>query len=400
MISFEPDDEQLLIRDNVRSFAAERLWPAIRETEKSRGLADAILREAGELGLGTLALPEAAGGHGLPLATQCLVEEALAWGDPGACWALPGPGSLGAMMIELGDEAQRLEVLGRFGDTEAGDRRGAVAWSEARPTGGGFMTTGRADGDDWVLSGMKAFVVNGGIADRIVVFAQVDGEAGLDGIGAFVVSGDDRGLSAGPRRRPVGLDAAHIADLLLDDVRVPGSARLLGGDDFAGALTRAFLRCSLTLAARAVGAAQRAFELSRDYCAERKAFGKPIGHFQAVAFTVADRLMDVESARWMVWKAAADWDRRGEPRLADVAGAGAHALEVAQRCGDDGVQLHGGAGFIRDYAIEKLFRDARQMALMGPSVETLDIVAAELELGRDADPAALWPTSDIQPVCL
>jgi len=400
MISFELDDEQQLVQDNVRSFAANRLWAHMRETEAARGLPEEILAEAHTLGLGTLGLPEVVGGQGLSLVTRCLVEEALAWGDPGACWALGGPGTLGPVVMELGTEAQQREVLSRFTASDAAARRGAVAWTEAHATGGGFMTTARAEGAQWVLDGVKAFVVNGGIADRMVVFAQVDADAGWDGVGAFVVPGDAAGLEAGPRRRPVGLDAAVIADVLLDGVRVPDAARLRGGENFASAVGRAFLRHALVVAARAVGCAGRAFSLTRDYCAERRAFGKPIGHFQAVAFTVADRLMDVESARWMVWRAASDWDRRGEPRPGEVAGACAHALEVALRCGDDGVQLHGGAGFIRDYAIEKLFRDARQIAVMGPTVETLDGIGAAAELGRPPDPQTLWPTSDAQPVCL
>ena len=101
-----------------------------------------------------------------------------------------------------------------------------------------------------------------------------------------------------------------------------------------------------------------------------------------------------------MWKAAAGWDHDGAPRLADVAAAGAHALEIALRCADDAVQLHGGAGFIRDYAVEKLFRDARQLTLMGPTVATLDKMLADQALGRPIDPAAILPTPDVQPVCV
>ncbi len=401
VISLELDEEQSLIRETARRFAAERLFPALRTTEAERALAETAVRESAELGLATLDLPESAGGQGLGLLARCLVEEELAWGDPAACWALPGPGALGPFIRALGDNAQVAEVLGRFGADDGAGRRGAVAFSEARPAEReGLGTRARREGDDWVLEGDKAFVVNGGIADRYVVIAQVDPDAGYRGLGAFVVAGDAEGLDAGPRKKLLGLDAAHVADLHLRGVRVPDAARLRGGDDFDSALVHAFAHHALIVAARAVGLAQRAFELTRDYCRDRKAFGKPIAHFQAVAFTIADRLIDVDGARLLLWRAASRWDRHGAPDLPDVAAAAAEAFEAALRAGDDGVQLHGGAGFMRDYPIEKLLRDARQLTLMAPSLAVLDALAADRELGRPLDPAALLPTPDIQPILL
>lgn len=397
MISFEPDEEQALIKDMVRKLADEKLWPRLRDTEAARALPVDVAREAAELGLGTLALPEDVGGQGLGLVTSCLVEEELARGDLAACFALPGPGNLAHFVVELGDEAQRREVLGPF--LENPMRRGAVAFSEARPAERpGLSTTAVAEGDGYRVCGDKCFVLNGGVADSYLVVAQLDPEAGFAGLGAFVVPGDAEGVKAGPRRKPLGIDAAHIADVSFDVV-VPKAARLLGASDFSVALARAFARVALLNAARAVGVAGRAFELTHDYTQERKAFGKPVGHFQAVAFTVADRLMDVEGSRWLTWRAAARWDAKGAPKLGDVAAAAATALEMAVRCGDDGVQLFGGAGFVRDYPIEKLFRDARMLSLMGPTTEALDQLLASEELGLP-DPALILPTPDIQPVCV
>lgn len=401
MISFELGEELQLIQETARRFAAERLFPRIRESERDRGFPAAIEAEAHELGLGTIALPESAGGGGLGLLAAVVADEQIAWGDAGACFGLAGPGALGPFVLELGSDEQKREVLSRFTSAEGAKRRGAVAWTEARPAEReGFATTAKRDGDGWVITGAKHSVVDGGRADRYVVFAQVDADAGWRGIGAFVVPGDAKGVSGGERKKLLGLDAAYVADVRFDEVRVPATARLEGGSDFPTALTRAFARHALRIASRAVGVASRAWELTHAYAHDRKAFGKPIGHFQAVAFTVADRLMDVESARWMIWRAAADWDRKGEPRLADVAGAAAHALEMAIRCADDGVQLHGGAGFMRDFPIEKLLRDARQIALMTASTSTLDGLAADVELGRAIDPASILPTPDIQPVIL
>lgn len=400
-ISFQPSEEQQLVQDTARKLADERLWPQMRETEKARALSDAVKKEAHELGLTAVALPESAGGAGLGLVTACLVEEELARGDAAACWALGGAGTLGSFVLELGTVEQHNELLARFTKASAVDVRGAVAWSEAKPANReGFAATAARSGDNWIIDAEKAFVVNGGAADLYVVVAQTNGNAGWKGLDAFAVEASAKGVKPGPRRKLLGLDAAIVADVTFDTVRVPESARLAAGGDVPSALARAFARHALISAARAVGLAGRAWQLTRDYTAERKAFGKPIGHFQAVAFNVADRLMDVESARWLVWKAAAGWDHDGKPRLSDVAAAGAHALEVVMRCTDDAVQLHGGAGFIRDYAVEKLFRDARQLTLMGPSVAALDQMLADQALGRPIDPGAILPTPDVQPVCI
>jgi len=401
VISFELTEEQQLIQDTARKFASEKLWPRIRDTEAARELPGALIREAHELGLRSGDLPEDVGGHGLPLVTACLVEEQLAFGDAAACYALGGAGALGSFVRELGTPAQQQAVLSRFAAHEGAGRRGAVAWSEAKPAPReGFATTARHEGSSWLIHGEKAFVVNGGVADHYVVVAQIDESKGWSGLGAFLVEGNAKGVIAGPRRHTVGLDAAYLSDVKFDGVRVSDEARLAGGDQFEAALLRAFLRQALKTAARAVGLGARAWQLTRDYCEERKAFGKPIGHFQAVAFTVADRLMDVDGARWLVWRAAAGWDKDGAPRISDVASAAAHALEVVMRAADDAVQLFGGAGFIRDYPVEKCFRDARQLSLMTTTVTVLDQLHADHELGRPLDPAVVLPTPDIQPVCI
>jgi alkylation response protein AidB-like acyl-CoA dehydrogenase len=140
--------------------------------------------------------------------------------------------------------------------------------------------------------------------------------------------------------------------------------------------------------------------MARDYCDTRVAFGKPIGHFQAVAFNLADRLMDVESARWMLWRAAWAYDA-GRPErewLRDAAQAAAHALEVAMRTADDCVGLHGGMGFMRDLPAEKMMRDAKQLGLCCPTAGQLDQLAAAMELDAPLDPALVLPTHDAQPI--
>ncbi len=223
---------------------------------------------------------------------------------------------------------------------------------------------------------------------------------GWDGLGAFLVEKGASGLSVGPRATTLGLDAASFASVTLDRVRVPGSARLLGGADFGAALLRFFTKEGLKVAARCVGLCQTAVAVTTDYVTDRKAFGKPIGHFQAIAFTIADRAMDVDAARALVWRAASLWDQvaAGTAKEREALLASGHAIsfaqEAAMRCGDDAVQLHGGAGFVRDYPVEKMMRDAKQMQLCVLTAEHADQIAAACELGAPFDLGLVLPTPE------
>lgn len=408
MIDFEPTEEQRLMQESIAQFAKSTLAPRVREFESLRALPDEVLRTGHELGLGFIALPEACGGHGQGLVTSVLIEEELGSADAAAAFALSGPGALGTALLELGTEEQARAFLEDFSSSEGDDghtRFGAVAWSEPSPNKQreGFTTTATKDGDGYVITGKKAFVTNGLLARRFVVFAQVDDTKGWGGIGAFVVEKDNPGLKLGKRHDTLGLDAASFGEIALESARVPESARLYGGSaegDITRATLRFFAKRSLIVAARGLGIARFAFDIAREYCDTRVAFGKPIGHFQAVAFTLADRLMDVESARWMLWKAARAWDAgvKEKDALRATAQAAAHALEVAMRTADDCVSLHGGSGFIRDLIAEKLMRDAKQIALACPTAEQLDQLAAALDLHSKLDPAWVLPTPDTQAI--
>jgi len=400
MISFEPTEDDTLMQTSVAELAQRTLRPKMREHEKAREVSEEARRAAFELGLGLLGLPEAVGGAGLGLRTAVLLEEEVAAGDPGAAFALAGPSAFGTCLVELGSAEQQARYLAPFAGEGGHTRFGAVAFGEAKPVAerAGFRTTATKKGDAWVLSGAKAYVRNAGRADVLVVFAQVDEAAGWDGLGAFVVTKGQAGLTVGPRETTLGLDAADVGSIVLDGVEVADEARLVGGGDFAAALLRFFAKEALLVAARAVGLSREAFEIAREYVDTRKAFGKPIGHFQAVAFTVADRAMDVEGSRALVQRAAAAWDT-GEPAAACLrytAQAVSHALEAAMRTGDTAVQLHGGAGFMRDYPVEKLMRDAKQLQLCVLTGEQADQLAAAVELGQKVPLALVLPTPDSQ----
>jgi alkylation response protein AidB-like acyl-CoA dehydrogenase len=343
-----------------------------------------------------------------------MLEEEIAWADPAAGFAFGGPAALGLAVLELGTPEQAKAALADFAGDAGHARFGAVAWGEpkANKERSGFSTVATRAGNEWRLDGAKAYVVNADRADRFVVFAQVDAGAGWKGLGAFLVDKGAKGLRVTPRETTLGLDAASFGGLSLDGVVVKESARLAGNGDFDAALVRFFARYALVVAARGVGLSRAAFDVTREYVDGRKAFGKPIGHFQAVAFTVADRAMDVDAGRGLVWRAAAAWDafdahRWGTatettPKITEkecllrTAQAVAFVHEAAMRCGDDGVQLHGGAGFMRDYPVEKLMRDAKQLGLCAMTAEHADQLAAAVELGVAIDPGLVLPTPETQ----
>jgi alkylation response protein AidB-like acyl-CoA dehydrogenase len=403
MISFEPSDDQKLMVESVAQFARTVLRPKFRDFEHERGLPEAVRRTAHELGLGLVALPEAAGGAGLGLRTAVLLEEEVAWADAGAAFAFGGPGAFGLAVTELGSEDQARRALEPFTGDHGHARFGAVAWGERKANAdrAGFSTTAKKDAGGWRLDGAKAYVVNADRAEHFVVFAQIDETAGWRGLGAFLVDKSATGLSILPRETTLGLDLASFGGIALDGVVVPESARLEGGEDFTAATVRFFAKNALVVAARSVGLSRAAYEVTREYVDARKAFGKPIGHFQAVAFTIADRAMDVEASRGLLWRAAAAWDaadgdEQQEEALLRTAHAVAYAHEAAMRCGDDGVQLHGGNGFIRDYPVEKYMRDAKQLGLCAMTAEHADQLAAAVELGVAIDPGLVLPTPETQ----
>ena len=404
MIAFEPTDDQKLMQESVAQLARHFRTRA-RETEKLRAIPEDMRVAAHSFGLGLAEVPTELGGAGLGHLTTALVDEELAYGDPGAGFGIAGPGAFGGAVLELGTPEQAKALLARFSEADGWQRFGAVAWGEPKANAErpGLVATAAPSARGWELRGEKAYVVNADRAEVFVVFAQVDPAAGWRGTGAFVVERGAPGLRVLPRETSLGLDAASFGGIALDGVKVEGERRLLGGSDYHAALVRFFAKQALRVAARAVGLARAAFDAAREYGETRRAFGKPIGHFQAVAFTLADRAMDVDAARALVWRAAHAWDADGtrtsvkeSDALLATARALAFAQEAAMRCGDDAVQLHGGAGFMRDYPVEKFMRDAKQLQLCAMTAEQMDQLAAAIELGRPIDPGEVLPSAESQ----
>jgi acyl-CoA dehydrogenase len=394
MISFGLDEEQRIVQETVRKLAVEELRPRLRELEQ-RGVPDELRRRAHALSLSLLDVPERCGGQGAPLTTAVLVHEELAFGDPGAAVALIAPHLAAPAIVLLGDAAQQERLLARFVTADAALRTGALAWSEREAPLSGFATTATRVEGGWRLDGRKAFVVNGDGAELTVVFAQLAGTSGWDNIGAFIVEKGTAGVTVGARHQLLGLGAVAAHELSFAGAVVPDHNRLLGDGNFVARCELLLARAMLVTAARQVGLARAAYQFALDYTQERQAFGKPVAHFQAIAFTLAEMAMEVDAARCMVWRAARELDKGAW--TAAVAAA-AQANEAAWKVADNGVQLLGGAGYVRDHPVEKWLRDTKTLALFAPPTEIAQLMLAGVELEHhiSGDSAGL-PSSGLQP---
>lgn len=375
MISFEPTDEEKAIRDEVRKLAEKELRARARECEKAHDVPDALRRTYHELGLAVLDLPETCGGAGLGAVTRAIVEEELAFGDGGLACGLGASLFASYALLELGDEAQRQALIPRLSDPAAPARRGTLAIAEG-DLGAELLDrlqtrAERAREGGYAIAGTKLFVPDAHAAELFVVLAR--GEGGPESTGAlkgFVVERGAAGLTVGREDDRQGLNAVRSFAVELAGVRVADGAALAGGDAPEAALRRLLARIWIVTAARQVGIARACLEYAAYYAQERSAFGQKIGQFQSIAFKIADMAMDVDSARWLTWRAAWELDKGRDTAARSAALACVHANDAACRAGIDAVQVLGGAGFVEDYPVEKWYRDARTLAAAG-GVDTL-----------------------------
>jgi alkylation response protein AidB-like acyl-CoA dehydrogenase len=362
VIDFDPSDEQRLIVETVRQFAAEQVRPRARDCSEARKLPDDVIARAHELGLVANALPSESGGGGERSAiTSALVAEELAWGDLSIALAILSPSLMALPVADFGTPEQQRTWLPRY--TGARFVPGSLALVEPSFRFDAFRpaTSARRDGDAFVLDGQKCFVPWLTGDDGVLVIAAEPG-----GPQAFRVPRDAEGLEVTPERN-MGIDALPTVELRLRGVRVPAAARLGGprGADVASLVHRG----RVAMAAAAVGVARAAYELARDYAKQRQAFGAPIATKQAIAFLLAQMAIEIDGARLLAWEAADRLDR-GLPALREAALAQQQAQRVALDVSDGAVQVFGGHGYIRDYLPEMHLRNARGFA----SFEALSLV--------------------------
>jgi alkylation response protein AidB-like acyl-CoA dehydrogenase len=375
--------EHVLLRDTIRDFLRNEVDAQVDVHERERRFPREIVDRLGEMGWLGIPIPEDEGGAGLDtLAYAIAVEEiARVWGSLAIIVAAHT--SLGCGPLHLAGSPEQKErflvpmasgrVLGAYGLTEPG----------AGSDSGGTRTSARFDegAGCWVLDGGKRFITNAGQAGTYVVSARTGTrDDGAPEISAFIVSADTPGFSVGRLEEKMGLHASATGELIFQDARVPG-ANLLGEQ---GSGFRTFLRIldggRISIGALAVGLAQAALDASIPYARTREQFGRPIGSFQGVAFLIADMATEIEAARQMVWRAAWLKDRGRDYALA-AAQAKLFASEVANRATNNGIQVHGGYGYVEEYRVERFLRDAKLTEIGEGTSQIQRLVIARKILG-------------------
>ena len=377
MISFGPTAEQRDLQRLAHEFAERELRPVAAEWDEREAYPPDLLAKAAQAGLTAYAIPAEYGGGGVDAVTSALIAEELSWGCAGLASTLQATMFPVRPLLRFGTKAQRaryLPLLARVEGTLA-----AIAFTEphAGSDVGAISAEAKRDGDEYVLTGEKVYITNGGIADVTVVFAKTGDE-----LAAFLVERGDPGVAAGRVERKLGLRASQTGSVLLDSARVPAHRRL--GDEGQGfEVALDFFQASRPqVAAGAVGVARAAFEYATAYAREREAFGRPILSRQGVGFKLADMAMLVEAARLLVWRAASAVDAGDDAGLLGSY-AKAFAADAAMRITTDAVQVLGGAGIMRDHPVEKWMRDAKVFQVVeGTSEIQRHIVATYLRGGR------------------
>ncbi|MEV0708489.1 acyl-CoA dehydrogenase family protein [Nocardia aurea] len=360
-MNLELSDEQSAARALASDFVDREIVPHAAAWDRAESVDTAIVRALGDVGFLGLTIPEEFGGSGGDHLTYCLVLEELGRGDSAVRGIVSVSLGLVAKSIHsFGTDEQKHDWLPRL---TAGTALGCFALTEPG-TGSDaaqLRTTAVRDGDDWVLSGTKIFITNGTWADVALVFARTGGE-GHRGITAFLVPTDSPGFTARPIHGKLGLRGQATAELVIDGVRVPDSARLHSVGKGFGVAMAALAKGRMSVAAGCVGLARACLEAAVEYSTQREQFGKPIAGHQLVQELLADIALDVDAARLLVWRVA-DLIDRGREFAVESSKAKLFASEAAVRSADRALQVFGGYGFIDEFPVGKYLRDAKVMTL-------------------------------------
>tara|TARA_B100001996_G_scaffold322884_1_gene267853 strand:+ start:13 stop:1080 length:1068 start_codon:yes stop_codon:yes gene_type:complete len=339
------------------------------------------IAEAHELGLMNLHIPEEYGGMGFGCLTEAVVQEKLAWGDPGFATAAYSNGLTAAPIITGGTEEQKQKYLGWLVEKPS-----IAAYAVTEPGAGSdvaaIQSTAVRDGDDYILNGNKMWITGAGKADWYFVLAYTDKDAGYKGMSGFIVEADWDGVSLGKKENNMGQRASDTRAVNFENVRVP-AANLVGGKEGAGWFNAmaAFDVSRPSIAAHATGISQAAYEHALQYADERVTFGKKLHQHQTIQFMLADMKTDIEAARLLTWKAAWMMDN-GERNTEFAAHAKRFAADAAMRITTDAVQVFGGYGYSEEYPVARLMRAAKVMQIYeGSSQVQRMIIGREIVRG-------------------
>ena len=374
-MDFTFTEEHEMIRDLARKFADEELRPHAAQVDEECELTEGILEKMAELGMTGICFPEEYDGGGFGEVGYCVLIEELARGCMSTAIVLGGHVSIGAMAIYLaGTDEQKKKWLGPM---SRGEKLGAFALTEpqAGSDAGALRTTAVDKGDYFLLNGQKTFITNGGISDVYSVFAITTPGARTRGISAFIVEADMPGFSTGKPEKKMGIRGSHTADLFFEDVKVP-KENLLGQKDRGFVVAMQVLDVGrVALAAMCLGVAKEALDLSIKHSLEREQFGKPIGRLQAVQLMLADMSAQIYNLESITYRTAWMCDQ-GMKFTREAAICKLVASETLCSVVDDAVQIHGGMGYMSEYPIERMYRDARITRILEGTNEIQRIVIA------------------------
>ena len=380
MVDFSLTDEQKDLRELAHDFADKEIRSVAWEYDRDSTWPQAIIDKAWEVGLMNTHVPEEYGGPGLDYVSGCLIEEELGWGCSGIGTSLACNGLASAPVALGGSEEVKKKYLGML--TE-GPKLASFCLTE--PDAGsdvsGMRTTAVRNGSGWKINGTKTFITNGSHADWYTVYAKTDKDAGHKGISAFVVP-REAGVTVDKKEDKLGQRASDTAMISFNDVEVPDD-HLLGEENKGFKLAMMTLdRTRPGVAAMATGIGRAAMEFASDYAKERVQFGVPIAMHQAIQFMIADMATKIEASRLLVWQSGALLDQGKRNTLA-CSHAKRFAADSAMEIATDAVQVYGGYGFIKEYPVEKLMRDAKIMQLYeGTSQIQRLVIAREVLMPR------------------
>ncbi|TVZ53117.1 acyl-CoA dehydrogenase [Dokdonia sp. Hel_I_53] len=357
-MDFSLTEEHIMVRDAARDFAQTELLPGVIERDEKQQFPSELVRKMGDLGFLGIMVDPKYGGSGMDAISYVLIMEELSKVDASASVIVSVNNSLVCYGLEsYGSEEQKQKYLTKLA---TGEMVGAFCLSEpeAGSDATSQATTAIDNGDHYVLNGTKNWITNGGRSDVYLVIAQTDREKGHRGINAFIVEKGMEGFEVGPKEDKLGIRGSDTHTLQFNDVKVPKENRI-GEDGFGFKFAMKTLSGGrIGIAAQALGIASGAYELALKYSKERKAFGTEICNHQAIAFKLADMFVEIEAARHLVMKAA--WDKdQGNNYDQSSAMAKLYASKVAMEQSVEAVQIHGGNGFVKEYHVERLMRDAK-----------------------------------------
>lgn len=357
-MDFNLSEDQLLMRDSAREFAVKRLFPMAEELDEKGVTPPELLAEVGELGYFGLQAPEEFGGLAVDTLSYALVIEEIARACAGLSIPISVHNSLVIKAIEIyGSDAQKEEYLPKLA---TGEIIGAYSLSEpnAGTDAGSVSCQAIPDGDSYVLNGTKSWVSTAQHAGLFIVFALTSPDQGSRGISAILVPPGIDGMALGAAEKKMGMKCSDTREVSFMDARVP-KANLLGEENKGFKVALSLLdNGRIGIAAQSLGIAQAAFDEALKYSRERKQFGQTLSSFQAIQFKLADMATQIDAARLLVYRAAILKDSR-ERHTREISMAKLYASEVANKVADQAVQIHGGYGYVKEYPVERYFRDAR-----------------------------------------